>query len=164
MVERLRKLMTRRKLVSSAGAGAGTLIVPAALMAATTPTPADLVVALDEEWAIFLEDRPGGRGNWTMDQRWRADNPGEYAKLKAYRDGTSTRPFLNTEPGRRMVAHVTAWLAARTLSAPQPEVDPVPPEIPEVLENYQTVVSVTGALEQIEGHWLAHDTFVTYKA
>lgn len=81
--------------------------------AAAAPPPPDLVLeALNREWAVFLEDRAGPRGQWTQDQRWRADNPGEYQKLLDYRAGGS-KPVLTTEPGRRMVEHVTAWHEAQ---------------------------------------------------
>lgn len=76
------------------------------------PPPADTALAaLNREWAVFLEDRAGTRKAWTQDQRWRADNPGEYALLLAYRGG-GAMPVLSSEPGRRMVEHVAAWRLA----------------------------------------------------
>lgn len=75
---------------------------------------------LEAEWAVFMEDRPGKRGAWTQDQRWRADNPGELAALVAYRDGTGPRPTLATTTGRRMAEHVDAWREARGIVPPPP--------------------------------------------
>jgi len=66
--------------------------------------------ALDREWEQFMGDRPGTRGAWTQDQRWRADNPGALKKLLDYRAG-GPKPDLGTlGTGPRMVEHVTAWL------------------------------------------------------
>ena len=77
--------------------------------------------ALEAEWAVFMENKTGNRNGWTQDQRWRNDNPGEFAKLVAYRDAGGERPVLTSEPGRRMVFHVDAYLLAKE------QVDPEPP-------------------------------------
>lgn len=84
------------------------------LAAPPPPPPADPVVdALGREWGQFMLNRPGPRGSWTQDQRWRADNPGALAKLVAYRDGGGPKPDLGPDgTGARMVEHVTAWLEA----------------------------------------------------
>ena len=78
---------------------------------------------LEAEWAIFMENRSGPRGQWTQDQRWRADNPVELQALVTYREG-GARPTLVTEPGRRMVAHLDAWHKAKGEEEPPP---PPPP-------------------------------------
>lgn len=75
---------------------------------------------LEAEWAVFMEDRAGGRNKWTQDQRWRADNPGELASLVAYRESGAPRPALNTATGRRMVEHVSAYLKAKGTTPPPP--------------------------------------------
>lgn len=85
--------------------------------------PLDNLPQLEAEWAVFLEDRPGRRAQWTQDQRWRHDNPGELAKLLAYRAG-GARPELVTEPGRRMLRHLDAWHKAK---ADPPSPPPPPP-------------------------------------
>ena len=76
--------------------------------------------ALEAEWAVFMEDKAGGRNGWTQDQKWRADNPGELAKLLAYREAGGERPVLTSEPGRRMVFHVDAYLLAKDVVPPPP--------------------------------------------
>lgn len=68
---------------------------------------------LEAEWAIFMEDKPGPRGQWTQDQRWRADNPGEFNLLKTYRDGGTKPTTIKTATGRRMLEHVDAYLEAK---------------------------------------------------
>lgn len=78
---------------------------------------------LEAEWAVFMEDRAGRRGQWTQDQRWRADNPGELAALVAYRAG-GPRPTLATATGRRMVEHLDAYLEAK--ADPEPPPPPAP--------------------------------------
>lgn len=80
---------------------------------------------LEAEWAIFMENRSGPRGQWTQDQRWRADNPVELQALVTYREG-GARPTLVTEPGRRMVAHLDAWHKAKGEDEPPPP--PPPPD------------------------------------
>lgn len=62
---------------------------------------------LQEEWDVFMENKTGNRNQWTQDQKWRADNPGEFQKLQDYRAG-GVRPTLSTEPGRRMLQHIDA--------------------------------------------------------
>lgn len=86
-----------------------------ALLGSAPPPVNETLAALEREWAVFLEDKPGPRGQWTQDQRWRADNPGELAKLVAYRAG-GTKPALTSEPGRRMVEHLTAWRVEKGLA------------------------------------------------
>jgi len=125
-----------------------------------TGSAADVKSELDSAWAVFMEDRVGGRAHWTQDQRWRADNPGEWAKLKAYRDGTGPRPALVTEPGRRMVFETAAWILSRT--GPVPPADPVPPGVPEKLADYDIVVSVTGMARKIGETWYVDGAFLNY--
>ena len=75
---------------------------------------------LEAEWAVFMEDKTGKRNSWTQDQKWRADNPGEFQALLGYRNG-GMRPTLATEPGRRMVHHISAYLKAKgTVPPPNP--------------------------------------------
>lgn len=78
---------------------------------------------LEREWAVFMENRPGPRGGWTQDQRWRFDNPGELTELEGYRAG-GARPNLATATGRRMVAHLDAWLKTAPVVDPDPDPEP----------------------------------------
>ena len=110
-------MMTRVGFLrTSGGAGVTAMIAPYSLL---TTTPDMIVAELDAAWAVFLENRSGGRGNWTQDQRWRADNPGEWVKLLAYRDGTGPRPSLASEPGRRMVFETPPGWPPKPLSRPR---------------------------------------------
>lgn len=55
---------------------------------------------LDEAWAAW--------GLSTLLKKWRAANPGEAAKLDAYRAG-GAEPVLATPVGRALVAETRAW-------------------------------------------------------
>lgn len=82
---------------------------------------ADAVTALETEWAVFMENKPGPRGGWTQDQKWRADNPREFQSLLAYRAG-GPLPVVASEPGRRMAAHLVAWRLLTDAPDPEPVV------------------------------------------
>lgn len=60
--------------------------------------------------------------NASLYQTWRRKNPGEAAKLDAYRAG-GARPTLATATGRALVDETAAWFA----SAPAPPPPPPPP-------------------------------------
>lgn len=68
---------------------------------------------LEAEWAIFMQDRPGGRNKWTQDQRWRADNPGELQALLAYRNGGARPIAIMSQTGKRMLEHLDAYREAK---------------------------------------------------
>lgn len=78
-----------------------------------------VLAALEREWAVFMENRPGPRSGWTQDQKWRVDNPGGQAALLAYRSGGPRPEFpVSNEPGRRMTEHLDAWHAAQPTPPP----------------------------------------------
>jgi hypothetical protein len=83
--------------------------------------------ALESEWAQFTLDKTGPRAQWTQDQRWRADNPGAYQQLLAYRAGTGPRPVLPPGTGARMVFQVDAYLIANENVVPPTVELPRPP-------------------------------------
>lgn len=67
---------------------------------------------LDVAWAEWLKPAgPGGKPS--QGERWRKDNPGEWAKLLAYRQG-GPRPALVSNTGRQMVCETAAWHALLT--------------------------------------------------
>lgn len=71
-------------------------------------TLAEVRAALDQEWAAFLVDR-NSSGKLTQQAVWRRDNPNEWARVKAYHDGTGGRPSTATALGRQMVEHIDAY-------------------------------------------------------
>lgn len=77
---------------------------------------------LEAEWALWTTDKVNNK--LTQGGTWRRDNPGEWAKLQAYRVGTGPRPDLATVTGKQMVEQVDAWLEAKGT------VDPPPPPPP----------------------------------
>lgn len=84
---------------------------------------------LEREWEEFMFDRPGKRGTWSQDQRWRADNPGKLQQLLDYRAGGARPDFSGSpqgSPERRMLEHLDAWHEAKA----QPEPPPPPPPPP----------------------------------
>ena len=70
-----------------------------------------MLEALEYAWAEWTKDR-GATGKLTQGAIWRRDNPGEWTKLKGYRDGTAPRPQLTSVTGRHMVFETDAWLEA----------------------------------------------------
>ncbi|MDR7492167.1 MAG: heparin lyase I family protein [Armatimonadota bacterium] len=68
-----------------------------------------MLTALDAAWAEWQRSR--------LYQRWRQANPGEAAKLEAYRAG-GPRPELATPAGRALVLETDAWLAERGAVVP----------------------------------------------
>ncbi len=112
---------------------------------------------LENEWQQFMLDKAGPRGQWTQDQRWRHDNPGQFQQLLAYRATGQNRPSLPPGTGSRMVFHVDAYLKASaeieepppTSSGPTP---PTPPtELLQVLDGGGTVFSFPEAFPRGEG-------------
>lgn len=82
---------------------------------------------LDAAWAEWLKP-VGPSGKRSQGESWRVQNPGEWAALRAYRDGiASGRPSLVTNTGRQMVAETAAWLL--TASVPPPPPEPPPPPV-----------------------------------
>ena len=77
---------------------------------------------LEAEWAIFMQDRAGGRNKWTQDQRWRADNPGELQALLAYRNGGARPISIMSQTGKRMLEHLDAYREAKGGTSPSPTV------------------------------------------
>lgn len=84
------------------------------------------LVDLEAEWGAFMEDRPGARSKWTLDQKWRADNPGKLQGLVDYRGG-GPRPAPTAEDAthRRMLHHLDAYTKAKG-STPPPQSGTVP--------------------------------------
>lgn len=120
-------------------------------------------VALDTSWAIFMEDKPGGRGNWTLDQKYRNDNPGELEKLLAYKNG-GARPTLTTATGRRMVEVITAIRELKDVTVPPPAPAPVPVPKgihPSLARDYDLVVLCPGPLTVQDGWWTAQAFLTT---
>ena len=71
---------------------------------------------LDAAWVAWQQSE--------LYKKWRRLNPGEAAKLDAYRAG-GVRPVLVTATGRALVAETAAWL----LTAPVVEPPPPPPGV-----------------------------------
>lgn len=91
-------------------------------MSSTVPlNPQD---ALEAEWAEWLKPTGPGNPQASQGEKWRRDNPGEWAQLKAYRDGTGPRPSLATNTGRQMVFSTDALLMLN----PDPPDPTFPPE------------------------------------
>ena len=75
---------------------------------------------LDAAWAEWMKPTsPGGKRS--QGEAWRRDNPGEWAKLDAYRKG-GARPTLSSNTGRQMLFETDAWHGAET----EP---PIPPPV-----------------------------------
>ena len=90
-------------------------------MSSTMPlNPQD---ALEAEWAEWLKPTGPGNPQASQGERWRRDNPGEWAKLKEYREG-GPRPQLATNTGRQMVFSTDALF----LLNPDPPDPTLPPE------------------------------------
>lgn len=70
---------------------------------------------LEASWAEWMSDK-STTGKPTQGANWRKDSPGEWAKLKAYRNGTGPRPSLATNTGKQMVFETDAWLKAKSSS------------------------------------------------
>lgn len=70
---------------------------------------------LTEAWAAWQ--------NATLYKTWAKANPGENARLLAYRNGTGPKPNLATPTGYALVEETAAWLASR----PVTDLPPLPP-------------------------------------
>lgn len=88
--------------------------------------PLENLQDLEQEWAEFMYDRPGGRSGWSQDQKWRADNPGKLSHLIGYRNGGPRPDFSTSKQGateRRMLEHLDAWHKAKADDPPPPPAD-----------------------------------------
>lgn len=119
--------------------------------------------SLQAEWDQWMDDT-GHTGKRTQGAAWRRDNPGEWAKLAAYRGGTGSRPDLVTTTGKQMVYHVDAYLALKNYVPPLPPepVKPVPTPVPADIAD-KFVVSIHGSMELIQNQWLAEGVFISYR-
>lgn len=91
-------------------------------------------------------------------QKWARSNPGELAKLEAYRAG-GPRPSLATATGRALVAETAAWLEAAV-------VVPAPPQnrlAPLTLTTPQTIVVTNASRDAAAGLTSGRDYTVVVK-
>jgi hypothetical protein len=116
--------LSRRTLIRKGGV----LAFVAAVGAGMTPEEANAAVRveLDAAWAEWMT--PTFQNKKTQGETWRTQNPGEWAQLKAYRDGTGPRPNLVTKTGRQMVDETAAWIESAGTTSPPPQL--AKPSIP----------------------------------
>ena len=105
-------LTASEQLAYEIGGSSFTVTLPAGdarlleLPLTSTPPP---VNHLELAWAEWMKER-GPTGKLSQGENWRRSNPGEWTKLRLYRQN-GARPELVTNTGRQMVHETDAWLA-----------------------------------------------------